>query len=167
MGGLIQPSPVAQEPDHSRRAILIAIAAVIAIALGVALLLREKPKPAAQIPPYAQQLKISDLKMSASQNFVGATVTYIDGTLANAGDQVVTHVTVRVTFRDPYGQVAQIEEQSVRVLRTNGPYPDTVDMTAAPLAPGQSMAFRLTFEHVSELWNHAYPELQIVDVRLR
>ena len=36
-----------------------------------------------------------------------------------------------------------------------------------PLAPGQSKPFRLTFEHISADWNHAYPELQVTDVTLR
>jgi len=35
------------------------------------------------------------------------------------------------------------------------------------LTPGQSKPFRLTFEHLSEQWNQAYPELQIVDVTVK
>jgi hypothetical protein len=167
MGGLIQPSPVAQEPDSSRRIIVIAIAAVAVIAILAALLLRESPKPQAQIPPYASQLKISDLKMSQSQNFVGANVTYIDGTLANAGKETVGHATVRVTFKDLYGQIAQVEEVPIKILQTNGPYPDTADLSIAPLAPGQSKPFRLIFEHVSEQWNQAYPDVQIVNIQLK
>lgn len=167
MGGLIQPSPVAQEPDTSRRIIVVAIAAVAIIAIGIALLLRESPKPQAQLPPYASQLKISDLKMSQSQNFVGANVTYVDGTLANTGNRPVGHTTVRVTFKDLYGQIAQVEEVPMKILQTTGPYPDTVDLAVAPLAPGHSQPFRLIFEHVSEQWNQAYPELQIVDIQLK
>jgi hypothetical protein len=164
MGGLIQPSPVAEERDGSGRTILIAIAVIVAAVAIVALLLREKPRNVPGPPPYAAQLKFSDLKMSQAQNFVGASVTYIDGTLVNGGDKTVTRAVVRVTFRDLYGQVAQIEEVPIKVLRTNGPYPDTADLSVAPLSPGQSKPFRLIFEHVSEQWNQAYPELQIVDV---
>lgn len=164
MGGLIQPSPVAEERDTSQRTILIAIAAVILIAGIVAVILREKPVTVAGPPPYAAQLKFSDLKMSQAQNFVGASVTYIDGTLTNAGDKMVTDAAVRVTFRDLYGQVAQIEHVPIKLLETTGPYPDTVDLSVAPLAPTQSKPFRLIFEHVSEQWNQAYPELQIVGV---
>jgi Protein of unknown function (DUF2393) len=164
MGGLIQPSPIAQEADTSRRTIILAIAAVIVLALLVALLLREKPSATPAIPPYAAKLKISDLKMSQAQNFVGASVTYIDGSLTNNGDQTVTHAVVRVTFKDLYGQVAQVEDVPIKVLETSGPYPDTVDLAASPLAPGQSKAFRLIFEHVSEQWNQAYPDLQIVNL---
>ena len=163
MGGLIQSSPVAQERDTSRRTIVIAIAAVVAAALVAALLLREQPKTAAGPPPYAAKLKFSDLKMSQAQNFVGANVTYVDGTLTNAGDKTLTHAVVRVTFKDLYGQVAQIEEVPIKVLQTSGPYLDTVDLSNSSVSAGQSKPFRLIFEHVSQQWNQAYPDLQITD----
>jgi Protein of unknown function (DUF2393) len=169
MGGLdlIQPSAGTQEPDHSRRFILVAIAVVVGLVLLAAFLLREPTKIAPQIPPYAAKLKISDLKMSQAQNFVGASVTYIDGNLTNTGDKVVAHAVVRVTFKDSYGQVAQIENVPIKLLQTSGPYPDTVDLSLSPLAPGQTSPFRLIFEHVSEQWNQAYPELQMTGVNLR
>jgi hypothetical protein len=42
-----------------------------------------------------------------------------------------------------------------------------VDLGAAPLAPGQSKPFRLTFEHVTADWNHEYPQLQVTDVSVK
>jgi len=169
MGGLdlIQPSPGTQEPDHSRRFIVVAIAVVVALVLVVALLLRQPPRRAPQIPPYAAKLKFSDLKMSQSQNFVGASVTYVDGNVTNAGDKTVTHATVRVTFKDSYGQAAQIEDVPIKLLQTSGPYPDTVDLNVSPLAANESKPFRLIFEHVSQQWNQAYPDLQITALDLR
>ena len=164
MDGLIEPSPIPTERDTSRRTIVIAIAVIVAIAGAAALLLREHPQVKAGPPPYASSLKFSDLKMSQAQNFVGATVTYIDGTLSNAGDKTLAHAVVQVTFKDSYGQVAQVENVPIKVLHTGGPYDDTVDLTVAPLSPGQSKPFRLIFEHVSEQWNQAYPDLQITDV---
>jgi hypothetical protein len=167
MGGLIQPSPVVTERDTSKRTIVIAIAVVVAVVGVVAFILREAPKTHTGPPPYAANLKFGDLKMSQAQNFVGATVTYIDGTLSNAGDKIVTHATVQVTFKDSYNQVAQIENVPVKVLQTGGPYLDTVDLSVSPLAPGQSKPFRLIFEHLSEQWNQAYPDLQITDVTVK
>jgi hypothetical protein len=102
--------------------------------------------------------------MSTAQNFVGAKVTYIDGTLTNPGNKVVTRAVVHVTFRDAYGQVAQIEDVPAKILQTSGPYPDTIDLAALPLNPGQSVPFRLIFEHVSAQWNQAHPEMQVADV---
>jgi len=167
MGGLIQPPPVQAERDNSRWIIMIALVAIAGIVIGVALLTREKPSSPSGPPPYAANLKFSDLKMSRAQNFVGATVTYIDGTLTNAGDKTVTRVIAHVTFKDPYGQVAQIEDVPVRTLQPFGPYTDAVDLASSPLSPGQSKPFRLTFEHVSEQWGQSYPELQVVDVATR
>jgi hypothetical protein len=169
MGGLdlIQPSPGTQEPDHSRLFIIVAIAVVVGLVLVAALLLREPVKTAPKVPPYAAKLQISDIKMSQAQNFVGASVTYIDGNIVNVGEKIVTHAVARVTFKDSYGQVAQIEEVPIKLLQTSGPYPDTVDLAAAPLSPGQTKPFRLIFEHVSEQWNQAAPELKIIDVALK
>ena len=163
MDGLIQPVPV-EERDTSRRTIIIAIAAVVAVPVIAALLSREKPKNPSGPPPYAANLKFSELKMRQAQNFVGTGVTYIDGTLTNTGNKTVTHATVRVTFRDPYGQVAQIEDVPIRALQNVGPYMDAVDLSTSPLPPGENKLFRLTFEHISAQWNQAYPELQITDV---
>lgn len=164
MGGLIQPTSVSEEPDSSRRIIVIAIAAVILAALIAAFLLRTPAKKNAGPPAYAANLKLSDFKMSAAENFVGATVNYVDGTVTNTGNKTVTHATLEVTFKDDMGQLAQREKVPLQVLKTSGPYPEAVDMNTSPLAPGQSEPFRLTFESISAQWNRQYPEIQIIDV---
>ena len=166
MGGLLQPTPATEE-SSSRTPILVGIAAVLVVMGLIAFLLRSKPKAPVEPPPYAASLKFSDLKMSKAANFVGASVTYIDGTIANTGDKIVTHAIVTVTFRDDIGQIAQKEDVPLHVLQTTGPYPDSVDLKAAPLKPGQSQTFRLAFESVSSQWNQAYPEIQIISVNLQ
>jgi hypothetical protein len=167
MGGLIQPTPVGEETDSSRRTIAIAVAVVIVVTLLAAFLLRGKPKGPSGPPPYAANLKLSDLKMSAAENFVGATVSYVDGTVTNTGNQTVTHVIVEVNFKDDMGQTAQRDEIPLQVLKTTGPYPEAVDFRVLPLAPGQSQTFRLTFESISAQWNHQYPEIQVTDVAVK
>ncbi|MFZ0287932.1 MAG: DUF2393 family protein [Candidatus Sulfotelmatobacter sp.] len=167
MGGLIQPTPVSEEPDSSGRTIAIAVAVVIVVAVVAAFLLRGKPKGPTGPPPYAANLKLSDLKMSAAENFVGATVSYVDGTVTNAGDKTVTHVVVEVNFRDDMGQTAQREEIALQVLKTTGPYPEAVDFSVSPLGPGQSRPFRLTFESISAQWNHQYPDIRVTDVAVK
>jgi hypothetical protein len=167
MGSLIQPNPVAEEPNYSRRIIAIAVAAVMIAMVVVAVLLRTEPKRISGPPAYAANLKISDLKMSAAENFVGATVNYVDGTVTNTGDKTVTHAMVEVTFKDEMGQLAQREEVSLQVLKTTGPYPEAVDLSASPLAPGQNKPFRLTFESISTQWNRQYPEIQFTGVTLK
>jgi hypothetical protein len=167
MGGLIEPSPVSQERESVFRPVLIGVILVIVLVGIVILVMREKPKGPGGPPPYASSLKISDLKMSAAENFVGATVSYIDGTLTNNGDKTVTHATVRVIFRDDMNQVVGDETVPIHVLQTGGPYADTVDLSASPLPPHQSKNFRLSFESISSQWNHAYPEVQVLDVATR
>lgn len=163
MGGLIQPSPVSEE-SSSWRPILIGVVIVVVVVGAVVLGLREAPKGPKGPPPYATFLKISDLKMSAAENFVGATVSYVDGTITNTGTKTVTHALVHTLFKDDMGQVVGDETLPLHVLQTSGPYPDVVDLGTSPLAPGQSKPFRLTFESISAQWNHQYPELEITDV---
>jgi hypothetical protein len=167
MGSFGQPAPVTQERDSSRLIIAVAVAGVIAVMLGLAFLLREPPKKAKAIPPYATSLKISDLKLSAAENFVGHTVTYVDGTVGNTGAKTVTGAMVEVVFKDDTGQLAQRDEVPLRVLQTSGPYPEAVDLNAAPLAPGQTQPFRLTFDSISTQWNRAYPEIKVTDVTVK
>jgi hypothetical protein len=137
---------------------------VLAVALGAAFFLRSQPKGAAGPTPYATNLKLSDFKMSAAENFVGATVSYVDGTITNGGNKTLTHIVVEVIFKDEVGQLAQREDIPMQVLKTDGPYPEAVDFSLSPLAPGQSKPFRLTFESISAQWNHQYPEILVTDV---
>jgi|ERR1022692_2503739 hypothetical protein len=165
MGGLIEPSPLSRQPEESNwRPIVLGVALVLVVMAIVALVLRRHPKAAIAPDPYAANLTLSNLKMSAAQNFVGSTVTYVDGTITNIGTKTVPHATVQVIFKDELGQLTQRDEVPLHVLDTAGPYPDAVDLSVSPLAPGQSKPFRLTFEHVSENWNQQYPELEIIDV---
>jgi len=161
------PGSLAEENDSSRRIIVIAVVGVVAVMLGLAFLLREKPKPPKQVSPYLASVKLSDFKMSAAENFIGATVSYIDGTITNSAVKTMTHVVVEVTFKDDTGQVAQRDEVPLQVVRNNGAYTEPVDLTIAPLAPGQSAPFRLIFERISTQWNHAYPEIKVTDVAVK
>src|ERR1700739_965924 len=167
MGGFIQPNPTVEERDTNWRAIGIGIAVGLAIVVILLLISRTEQKPPSGPPPYAANIKFSDLKMSAAENFVGATVSYIDGTVTNSGSQTVTHVVVDVTFKDSMGQLAQRETVPLRVLKTSGPYPEAVDLSVSPLGPGQSKPFRLTFEGISTQWNHEYPGLKVTDVHVK
>ena len=167
MGGLIQPSPTAHREESSLRPILIGVF-IVAVVVGILVLaFRGEQKKPVQPPAYAASLKFSDLKASAAQNFVGATVSYLDGTVTNTGDKTVIHAVVQITFKDDMGQTAQREEIPIRVLRTGGPYDEAVDFNLSPLAPGQSKPFRLTFERISAQWNHAYPDMQVTQVSVK
>jgi len=168
MGGFLdQTASMKPERDSTSRAVMLGVFFVL-IAMGAAaLFLRSHPPKPKAVDPYAATIKLSDIKMSTAQNFVGAQVTYIDGTMTNAGDRTVTRILAHVVFRDSMSQLAQADDVPLRVLRTTGPYPDAVDLNILPLAPGQSQQFRITFEHVSAEWNGAYPELAVTEVTLK
>ncbi|MGB7150780.1 MAG: DUF2393 family protein [Terriglobales bacterium] len=181
MGGSTQPgvnpglnpdfdpnfNPTTEPQESGVRPILIGIV-IVGIVVGVlALILRSDEKKPAEPPPYAANLKFSDLKTSAAQNFVGATVSYLDGVITNIGDKTVIHAVVQITFKDDMGQTAQREEIAIHVLRTGGPYDEAVDLNLSPLAPGESKPFRLILENISAQWNHAYPDLRVSEVAVR
>lgn len=146
------------------RPVLIGVAIVVVVVGFIAFSLHKENRTTTEPHPYVSNLKISDLKMSAAQNFVGATVSYIDGNVTNSGDKTVIHATMQVTFKDSMDQVAQRETLPLHVLRTTGPYPDAVDLNISPLAPGQTKPFRLTFESLSAQWNQQYPDIRVTDV---
>jgi len=165
MGGLLEPSPLNSEERESKLIPMLVGLGVVVIVVGLAVfLLREKPKVATPPPAYVANVKISDLKTSAAENFIGASVNYLDGTVTNSGDKILTRAVVRVTFKDSLGQVAQIEEIPLRILQKTVRYDDAVDLSASPLPPGASISFRLTFEHISAEWNHELPEVQVINV---
>src|SRR5271169_5873586 len=143
MGGFIEPSPLTEQPRESNLRPKVIAVVLMAVVLAIIVLLSRGASKAPTAPhPYASNLKLSELKMSAAENFVGASVTYIDGTVTNAGDKTVTHTVVHVLFRDSLNQVAQAEDVPLLVLKTSGPYPDVVDLNMSPLAPAQNKPLR-------------------------
>lgn len=165
MGGLTGQPTTPVESESRWRAALIGIVLVVAVIGVIVLLSRSEKSVPAGPPPYASNLKLTDLKLSAAQNFVGGTVTYLDGQVSNTGDKTVTGVTVEAIFKNSMGQVAQKEDLPLHRLQTSGPYPDVVDLAAAPLVPGQTRQFRLTVEgSITTDWDQRYPELRIIHV---
>jgi hypothetical protein len=61
-------------------------------------------------------------------------------------------------------QLALIDYLTFKRPHTIWPYPYTIDLSASPIAPGQSKPIRLIFERISEQWNQGYPEMQVADV---
>jgi hypothetical protein len=169
MGSLLQPSPATAGDDRTSSwlPIVFGVVLVVIVVVIASLLLRTDSKIANAPHPYAANIKFSDLKMSAAENFVGSTVTYLDGKVTNTADQTVSRALVRVSFKDSLGQIVQADDVPLRILQTSGPYPEAVDLAVAPLAPAQSKPFRLTFEHVTADWNHEYPELRVTDVAVK
>ena len=113
---------------------------------------------------YSASVKISDIKMSQAENLVGGAVTYIEGTITNTGNRTLTDAQVEATFISYMNDVAQKEQSGLRIIKNNGVYDDAVDLTAAPIGPGQSARFRIAFEHISAQWNQALPDIRVLRV---
>ena len=149
----------------------IAIGAAIMVIAVVALVVLTRSKPSEQgaVDPYAAKLAVSDLKMSAAENFVGGTVSYLEGKITNQGDKPVLGASLEVTFRNSLGEVVQKETMPVRGLQAHSitGTPEMFDLRLAPLQPGKTIDFRLTFEHISGDWNREYPQLKFTSVAIQ
>lgn len=139
--------------------ILIAAAALAAL-VGGTVLLRRSSLPAGAHPPlgseekaYLSKIAVTDARMSAAENFIGDTITYLDARITNQGEKTVRGVELRLEFVDTLGQV---------VLRDMA-HPVTPRMPA--LGPGKTRPFRVSFDHMPADWNQAPPRITPTYVR--
>lgn len=163
------------EPAQQRNWVPLVVAAAIVLVVLVGLLLifgRGKSGSAvipvsAPLDGYAKNLAITGLAMSESPIGTGGKVTYLDGQIANNGNQTLTGITVQVIFRDAAHEVAWNETQALRIIRTREPYIDVEPMAEAPLKPGGEVAFRLIFDTVPQEWDGVFPEIRVIHVDAR
>jgi hypothetical protein len=106
--------------------------------------------PTEEQKAYFHLLEFTDLHMSVAQNFLGDNVTYLDARVKNAGTKTVRRLDLDLTFVDTLSQV---------ILRERA-YP--VSLRTSPLKPGESRAFRVSFEHIPIDWNQAAPAINPV-----
>ena len=142
-----------------------AIAAACVLAAGAAgfwYLDRASRKPPPAPPPitaeakgYVRNLKLSDVDMTAHEDYFGQRVVEITGKIQNAGDRPLGLVEINCVFYDPYGQL---------VLRQRVPI---VTSKAGGLAPGDSKPFRLPFDNIPDSWNNVMPQMVIARIDFR
>ena len=113
---------------------------------------------------YAAKLPIAGVTVSAADNMLGGTVTYVEGNVTNTGDKTVNGATVEVTFKNSMGQVVQRQTEPLWIVQSREPAVDVVTLTAAPLKPKDQREFRLSFERISADWDKQFPELRITVV---
>ena len=145
---------------------LVAVVIVVAIIVVVS---RNKGPATTQMDPYVAKLQLSSPKMSAAENYVGGTVTYLDVNITNAGEKALVGAAMKLVFKNSMNEVVQTETLPLHVLVENqmGGYPDLGDLTRLPIAPGQTRTVRMTLEHISADWNQNYPEMQLTDLHLK
>jgi heme A synthase len=145
-------------PGRSTGSLIVVVAVLLGIMLGAAVWMlhtrstRSQTRSAltADERAYLQRIVISDAKVSAATNFLGDMVTYLDAKVTNAGTRSVRQLDLRLEFSDMLNQV---------VLR------DTVHPITPPmpsLNPGETRAFRATFERMPAEWNQAPPTITAV-----
>jgi hypothetical protein len=148
---------------------IIGLVAVIVVVGIIALLTRSKGQGTQTVDPYASKLAISNPKVSAAENYVGGTVTYLDASITNTGDKTLVGADMGLVFKNTMNQVVQKETLPLHVLVENqmGGYPDLVDMSRSPIAPGQTKTVRMTLEHISIDWDQSAPQMQLLNLKLR
>jgi hypothetical protein len=158
--------PPAPQKSGISGAVWVIAGFVLAIVIGLLILAGQQGKSGGSAA-YAVNMAISNILMSEADIPAGGKETYIDGTMQNNGGKIVVGVTVTVTFANDAGQSPQVETQAAQVIRAREPYIDTVPVASAPLQPGQSRDFRVTFEKVTPYWNQITPVVKVVSVETK
>jgi hypothetical protein len=167
MGGFSQYTQT--EESSGLRPVLIALAVIAAVVVLVFALSRSGNRSATrpEVPAYASNLQVRDLRLSTAENFMGGHVTYVEGKIANLGDKSLTGAQVETVFRNTLGEVVDQQEQPLRIEAAPLGHQDWLALSGAPLGPGGIASFRLTFEHISADWNQGYPELKFTSVQTK
>lgn len=147
---------------------------VVGLIVAVWLVMGRTPRPLnpggpGLAPPaaYAKYLTISNITMSTASTIIGATQTYVDGDITNHGDKTLTGITVQVAFHGFTTPIAQKNTMPLELIRTRQPAIDIEPVSASPIAPGQTKAFHLIFDHVPDDWNQQYPEIRVIAVETK
>jgi hypothetical protein len=161
----------AQPPAQQRNwtPIIVGLIAVLVVVGIVVVFTRNHAPTSPQINPYSAKLQLSNPKLSAAENYVGGTVTYLDADITNTGDKALVGADMHAVFKNTMDQVVQTETLPLHVLMENqmGGYPDLVDLSRSPIGPGQTKTLRVTLEHISADWNQSYPAIELVNLKLK
>jgi len=104
---------------------------------------------------YASQIHFLEPKMSRAANFLNQEVTFVFGTVENAGDRKVKQIEITLEFHDPFNQVVLRDKQ--RLFLPN----------ASPMLPGQQRDFQVGYEHISAQWNNVYPDIRVTGLSFK
>jgi hypothetical protein len=158
-----------QAQERNWMPIIVGLAVVLVVVGIIVGLTRNKAAAPQQVDPYIARLQISNPRLSAAENYVGGTVTYLDASITNTGDKSLTGADMKLVFKNSMDQVVQRETMPLHVLVENqmGGYPDLVDLSRSPIAPGQTKTVRMTLEHISADWNNGTPEMQLANLKLK
>lgn len=103
---------------------------------------------------YAPSLRVEGVALSRASNFLHQEVTILNANIVNAGGKKVTAAAVTVEFSDGMNQVVLRETRGV------------LGTPPAALAPGETRAFEISFDHVPYSWNMQQPAVQVTQITL-
>jgi hypothetical protein len=98
---------------------------------------------------YAPNLHIENLALSRAENFLNQEVTTVAGEVINSGDRPVSNIEITLEFADELGQIVLRESRTAFTSQV------------APLAPGATRDFQISFEHIPSSWNIQQPAVHI------
>jgi Protein of unknown function (DUF2393) len=101
---------------------------------------------------YAPNLHIANLELSRAENFLNQEVTTVAGDITNTGGRPVSNVEITLEFSDELGEIVLRESRTAFTPQ------------AAPLAPGATRDFQISFEHIPSSWNIQKPAVRVSGV---
>lgn len=160
----MEPEPATQQERDGSRGFpaAFAVGGVIVLLLfaGLLLLTRStaphKTGAAAALPfgaeeqNYAANIHFQNVDFSQASNLLNQEFTYATGKISNDGSRAVRALELTLEFHDQFNQVILREKQR------------PIDLTGAPLPPGQARDFQITVEqHIPSTWNQQYPSIRV------
>ena len=101
---------------------------------------------------YLPSLDLSNVEMSAEDDFLEQTIVTIVGEISNDGDRTLRAIDVNCVFRDLYQQ--ELSRELVRI----------VGRDRRSLEPGGTTSFWLAFDNAPAEWNQVMPNLFIAQI---
>jgi hypothetical protein len=151
--------PAAWNRKNLSLASIVSGALLLAAIIGVAIYLGTSRPEAVQNGPasaearaYVSKLTLSDVRMTASENFMKQQVVEIDGKITNDGQRPLQSVDVYCVFRGVDGR--EIYRERTPIVRSKG----------VPLRPKETRPFRLAFDSLPDGWNQALPTLVVAQI---
>jgi len=139
--------------------LLVSGALVLVLAIVGFLYLRRAPSTGSgevsaspEAKAYVANLRLADVKMQATENFMKQQVVEIEGKIGNEGPRTLRSVDVYCLFYGVDGR--EIHRERLPMVTARG----------AGLKPHEVRPFRLPFDTLPDGWNQAMPRLVIANI---
>ena len=137
---------------------VVGVLAVLAIVGGLFYLSRPAPSPrqngsaSQEAKAYVPHLRLSNVTMQASENFMKQRLVEVQGKLSNDGPRALQAVDIYCLFYGIDGR--EIYRERVPILPAK----------SRPLQPQETRDFRLPFDTLPDTWNQAVPRMVIARI---